>query len=165
MISAAFLITHVRAYRKLCHFCRTLSIDPALFRASEFIRIQKRSNNPSVEEDGLQGDAPLVFGIFTPLAIRQFQGATTILRILIAVGICIPIGVFMGMAFPLEMRIAPVLSSSLTPWLWGVNGSTSVCASVAERDRQSRLLTWSARTTPEIARPSGIWTSQGLPLT
>jgi hypothetical protein len=79
---------------------------------------------------GLQGTL-LLFGIFTPLAMRQFQGATTILRILIAMGICIPIGVFMGMAFPLGMRIAATLSSSLTPWLWGVNGSTSVCASVA----------------------------------
>lgn len=78
----------------------------------------------------LQGTL-LVFGIFTPLAMRQFQGATTPLRVLVAAGICIPIGIFMGMAFPLGIRIAATLSRPLTPWLWGVNGSTSVCASVA----------------------------------
>jgi len=78
----------------------------------------------------LQGTL-LVFGIFTPLAMRHFQGATTPLRILVAAGICIPIGIFMGMAFPFGIRIASALSRPLTPWLWGVNGSTSVCASVA----------------------------------
>ena len=36
----------------------------------------------------------------------------------------------MGMAFPLGMKIATIKSASLTPWLWGINGATSVCASV-----------------------------------
>ena len=37
---------------------------------------------------------------------------------------------FMGMAFPIGMKIASNRSASLTPWLWGINGATSVCASV-----------------------------------
>jgi hypothetical protein len=36
----------------------------------------------------------------------------------------------MGTAFPLGMRIASAKAPALTPWLWGVNGATSVCASV-----------------------------------
>jgi hypothetical protein len=28
------------------------------------------------------------------------------------------------------MRLAAARSPALTPWLWGVNGATSVCASV-----------------------------------
>jgi hypothetical protein len=36
----------------------------------------------------------------------------------------------MGMAFPLGMTVAARRSPALTPWLWGVNGATSVCASV-----------------------------------
>jgi predicted membrane-bound spermidine synthase len=71
-----------------------------------------------------------VFGALTPLAIRAFQGAVTPVRILVAVGILAPIGLLMGMAFPLGMRLAAARSAGLTPWLWGVNGSTSVWASV-----------------------------------
>jgi hypothetical protein len=44
--------------------------------------------------------------------------------------ILFPIGFFMGMAFPLGMKAAAVRSSALAPWLWGINGATSVCASV-----------------------------------
>ena len=39
-------------------------------------------------------------------------------------------GLFMGMAFPLGMKLAAREHPALTPWLWGVNGATSVCASV-----------------------------------
>ena len=37
----------------------------------------------------------------------------------------------MGMAFPIGMRRALRELPSLAPWLWGVNGAASVCASVA----------------------------------
>jgi hypothetical protein len=36
----------------------------------------------------------------------------------------------MGMAFPLGMMVASVQSEALTPWLWGLNGATSVLSSV-----------------------------------
>ncbi len=71
------------------------------------------------------------FGFATPWAIRAFEGAVTPVRILVAAVLLAPSGLFMGMAFPLGMRLASSRSSSLTPWLWGINGSTSVWASVA----------------------------------
>lgn len=74
--------------------------------------------------------ALVVFGLLTPYAIVRFQGSATALRILAAVAMLFPLGVFMGMAFPLGMRIASARSAALTPWLWGINGATSVCASV-----------------------------------
>jgi hypothetical protein len=36
----------------------------------------------------------------------------------------------MGMAFPIGMRRALADEPSIAPWLWGVNGAASVCASV-----------------------------------
>lgn len=72
----------------------------------------------------------LIFGMLTPYAISLFQGSTTTTRILIATVILFPIGLFMGMAFPLGLKIASSRSDILTPWLWGINGATSVCASV-----------------------------------
>jgi hypothetical protein len=72
----------------------------------------------------------VVFGIATPAITHRFEGADTPLRILIAVGILLPVGFCLGMAFPLGMRLALQRSPSIAPWLWGVNGATSVCASV-----------------------------------
>lgn len=71
-----------------------------------------------------------VFGKFTPYAIDLFDDATTVVRILVATGILLPLGFFMGMAFPMGMQLASQKSAELTPWLWGINGATSVCASV-----------------------------------
>ena len=72
----------------------------------------------------------VVFGIATPAITHRFEGADTPVRILIAVGILLPVGFYLGMAFPLGMRLALQRSPSIAPWLWGVNGATSVCASV-----------------------------------
>ena len=72
----------------------------------------------------------VLFGVLTPYAAVLYQGSTTILRILVAIGILFPLGVFMGMAFPIGMKMAANRSASLAPWLWGINGATSVCASV-----------------------------------
>jgi hypothetical protein len=70
------------------------------------------------------------FGLATPLAIRAFAGATTPVRIGVAVAVLFPIGLLMGTAFPLGVRVASGGAPALTPWLWGINGATSVCASV-----------------------------------
>ena len=71
-----------------------------------------------------------LFGWLTPGAIRWFHASVTGLRIAVAVGVLFPLGLFMGMAFPLGMRFASGRSPALTPWLFGINGATSVCASV-----------------------------------
>ena len=70
------------------------------------------------------------FGTLTPQAIAAFASSTTPQRILVAMGILFPMGMVMGMAFPLGLKLAASVSSTLTPWLWGINGATSVCASV-----------------------------------
>jgi len=74
--------------------------------------------------------ALLVFGVLTPRAITAFQASGTVLRIVVASGILFPLGLFMGMAFPLGLKLASSRLDSLTPWLWGINGATSICASV-----------------------------------
>jgi hypothetical protein len=71
-----------------------------------------------------------VVGLLTPLATRAFQGYATPIRITVALLLLMPAGFFMGMAFPLAMKIGLARKPSLTPWLWGINGATSVTASV-----------------------------------
>jgi hypothetical protein len=69
-------------------------------------------------------------GIITPPAISAFQGSATPARIAVALLLLAPPGFFMGMAFPIAMRIASMRHPSLTPWFWAINGATSVTASV-----------------------------------
>jgi hypothetical protein len=72
----------------------------------------------------------IVVGLLTPVATRLFQGVATPLRILVALLLLMPAGFFMGMAFPIAMKIGLARRPSMTPWLWGINGATSVTASV-----------------------------------
>ncbi len=69
-------------------------------------------------------------GFLTPGAIDRFEGATTTVRILIAALILIPMGLVMGMPFPVGMKVASLRPNSPTVFFWGINGATSVCASV-----------------------------------
>jgi hypothetical protein len=73
----------------------------------------------------------IVFGLVTPWATEALRAAPTWLRITVAVATLFPLGFFMGMAFPLGMQAAHRQSPPLGPWLWGINGAASVCASVA----------------------------------
>jgi hypothetical protein len=72
----------------------------------------------------------VVYGIVSPAVVRAFQEATTPARVVLVTAMLFPLGLFMGMAFPLGMRLASGRTPALTPWLWGINGATSVCASV-----------------------------------
>ena len=73
----------------------------------------------------------IVFGLLTPYVINAIEGSITPVRIAVATGILLILGLFMGMAFPMGMKIASLNNlGHLTPWFWGVNGATSVCGSV-----------------------------------
>jgi hypothetical protein len=51
-------------------------------------------------------------------------------RIAACAALLAAMGLVLGMAFPLGMRLATGSRPQLAPWLWGVNGATSVLASV-----------------------------------
>jgi hypothetical protein len=72
----------------------------------------------------------VAFGIATPSIIDQFRGETTPLRIATAVLLLAPMGLLMGMPFPLGMKVASTHPNAPTAFFWGINGATSVCASV-----------------------------------
>jgi hypothetical protein len=71
----------------------------------------------------------VVFGIITPLLTHRIEGAATPVRNALSAALQAVPGLFMGMAFPQGLGQAPNRPAQ-TPWLWGVNGATSVCASV-----------------------------------
>jgi hypothetical protein len=52
-------------------------------------------------------------------------------RGLVAVALVAPLGILMGMPFPTGLRLVSRWSESAVPWMWGVNGGTTVLGSVA----------------------------------
>ena len=69
-------------------------------------------------------------GLLTPVIADHVESARTPVRILTAVGLLAPMGLVMGMPFPIGMRVVSAVPDAPTPFFWGVNGATSVCASV-----------------------------------
>jgi hypothetical protein len=74
--------------------------------------------------------ALVAFGMVTPAIAETFRGAPTPARIAIAAGLLFPLGLCLGAAFPLGMGTASLRHGEQAPWFWGINGATSVCASV-----------------------------------
>jgi hypothetical protein len=72
----------------------------------------------------------VVFGVVTPRVISAADGATTPVRIAIAIALLAPLALPMGMPFAIGMRAAEAREGVPTAYLWGINGATSVCASV-----------------------------------
>ncbi|PCJ56189.1 MAG: hypothetical protein COA73_12555 [Candidatus Hydrogenedentota bacterium] len=72
----------------------------------------------------------LIVQFFGPDLLHYFRGSVTPIRIAIAVGMIAPMGLFMGMAFPLGLTIVSRDHESWSPWFWGINGASSVLGSV-----------------------------------
>ena len=69
-------------------------------------------------------------GLVTRPAVTALAGASTALRLIVALALLAPAGFFMGMAFPTLMRIATARRPQASAWFWGINGGASICASV-----------------------------------
>jgi hypothetical protein len=74
--------------------------------------------------------AVIVFGIVTPALVHRADDGTTPMRIATAVALLAPLSFLMGMPFAIGMRAAATRPNAPTAFLWGINGATSVCASV-----------------------------------
>lgn len=72
-----------------------------------------------------------VTGWLTLPVIGACADQTTPMRIAVAIALLCPGGIFMGMAFPIGLRQAASHAQDIAPWLFGINGAMSVCASVA----------------------------------
>jgi spermidine synthase len=72
----------------------------------------------------------VLFFMITRYGVIAFQSSSNSVRIFFSWASLSIAGLLMGMAFPLGMKAASNRFARLTPWLWGVNGATSVCASV-----------------------------------
>jgi hypothetical protein len=65
-----------------------------------------------------------------PTVIDALIGTPILVRIAATVAILAPIGIPLGMAYPLGITVLRGFSAELVPWAWGLNGALSVVASV-----------------------------------
>jgi hypothetical protein len=72
----------------------------------------------------------LTVGLATPPLLEHMDGMATPARIALAAGLLGPLGLAMGMGFPLGMRAAFAQGTTWTACWLGINGATSVCGSV-----------------------------------
>lgn len=72
----------------------------------------------------------LLFTALSPMVTKAYASASTPLRIAISGGMLFPLGLLMGMAFPVGMRHAQQGDRAPVAWYWAVNGAFSVVASV-----------------------------------
>jgi hypothetical protein len=72
----------------------------------------------------------LLVGLAAAPMLFRLDALPTPGRIAVACGLLLPMGLAMGAGFPLGMRAASHHAGGLTPWLFGMNGATSICGSV-----------------------------------
>jgi len=71
-----------------------------------------------------------LFAVVSPPLMANFRHASNLERMCLTAGMLACIGLFMGMAVPLGIRLASAVTPGLTVWFWGMNGAMSVCGSV-----------------------------------
>jgi hypothetical protein len=71
-----------------------------------------------------------IYGLGASHVINALESCSTPVRIMTSMLTLFPVGIFMGMAFPIGMKMASNKCRDMTPWFWAINGTTSVTASV-----------------------------------
>ena len=65
-----------------------------------------------------------------PTLLESTTGQERLVRIGISLAVIMPLGFLLGFAFPTGLRLVERVDRQPTPWFWGINGATSVLASV-----------------------------------
>jgi hypothetical protein len=74
-----------------------------------------------------------------PEIIDATLGRGIATRIVTTVALLAPLGLMLGMAYPLGINILRDFSEALVPWAWGMNGVMSVLTSVLATFLASRI--------------------------
>lgn len=71
-----------------------------------------------------------LYAVVLPRLFDGMLGAPAPARAAVSVAVLLPLALVMGMPFPLGVRALGDERKKMVPWVWGVNGATSVSASV-----------------------------------
>jgi hypothetical protein len=140
-IGLAFMLVEIALLQRLTVFLGhpTYSLVVLLFTillssgAGSYVAQIVGGDCPSRRDIMLVLAVPLAVGTLGFAALRAapaFESLGMAASILLAVACLAPMGLFMGMAFPIGMKNALAAHPRLSPWLWGLNGAASVMATV-----------------------------------
>lgn len=73
----------------------------------------------------------LLTAFLIPVLFRFALGFSLPSRVLVGIGVLVPLGILLGMPFPTALRTVSEESSSLVPWCWGVNGFFTVLGTIS----------------------------------
>jgi len=140
-IGAGFMLIEVAMLQRLIVFLGhpAYSLSVILFvlllATGAGARLSARLRDERLREQGLR--VLLVTGVVLAAAVvltsplvSALKAAETPVRIAASAALLTVMGVLMGTAFPLGLRLAVASRPALAPWLWGINGATSVLGSV-----------------------------------
>lgn len=65
-----------------------------------------------------------------PLIFERFMGTPGLLKIIVTLCAIAPLGICMGMALPIGIRLVEQDNLPIIPWVWAINGACSVMGSV-----------------------------------
>src|SRR5262249_9527596 len=106
-----------------------------------------------------------VFGVLTSKTIPSIWPLATGWRIAIAVAVRTPIGFSMGMVFPRGLEMVRSRAPAATPWLWAINGATSVLGSLAavlvSIAAGISIAFWSGAVAYVVAAAAALWMARG----
>jgi len=74
--------------------------------------------------------AIILYPLILPVVFQLLLGQSLGLRLLVSILSLAPLGFLMGVPFPKGIEIIGRLAPDLVPWAWGINGCTSVLASI-----------------------------------
>jgi spermidine synthase len=72
----------------------------------------------------------LFYNMVLPKLLSTMIGLKLPFRMAVTIFLLSPLGFFMGMPFPLALRLVNQIAPRLMPWVWGVNGCLSVLSSI-----------------------------------
>jgi hypothetical protein len=78
----------------------------------------------------LLGVLTLIYIFALPSLFRWLLGMDFTYRVAFSILLLAPLGLLMGMPFPLGIRLVDRVNPALVPWAWGVNGFGSVVGSI-----------------------------------
>jgi hypothetical protein len=102
-------------------------------------RGEKAGREPDAERDPrsvqrrvipLLGALTLAYVFLLPGLFHALLGLELSYRVAVSVLLLAPLGLMMGMPFPLGIRLVDRVNPALVPWAWGVNGFSSVVGSI-----------------------------------
>jgi len=72
----------------------------------------------------------MVYVFYLPELLHNFVKLSSVDKIIVSIFLLSPLGLLMGMPFPIGIRLANMIANEMIPWAWAINGTTSVLASV-----------------------------------